>query len=722
MEHEIILPPQNVATTPPHLQGLNQAQKKAVETVDGPVLVLAGAGTGKTRVLISRLTHILYEAKAWPHQILAVTFTNKAANEMRNRIDAMMGNPVKGLWIGTFHSIAARILRQYAEFVGLPPEFTIIDTDDQIRLMRQILKVEKLDDKKENAKKILGHIETWKDRGLTPGKVAVEQCYSEEAKQAYDIYPLYEARLKALNAVDFGNLILHNLTLFTEQPEILKKFHHQFQYLMVDEYQDTNIAQYLWLRLLSQAHKNICCVGDDDQSIYGWRGAEVGNILRFEKDYPGAKVVRLEQNYRSTEHILEAASQLISNNKERLGKTLWTDQKGGDKIRLKNTWDAPEEARWVGEEIEALQREGVSLKDTAILVRSGFQTREFEECFITLGVPYRIFGGFRFYERQEIRDAIAYLRLIVVPHDGLAFERIINTPKRGVGGATLQLIHTYSREKQISLIDATEALLTTNEIKGKAKSNLTLFLKDLRRWQSEFKATPPETLAKQVLDESGYTAMWKGDKSPDAPGRLENLKELVAAIAEFVDLPSFLEHVSLVMETTQKTTDDAVTVMTMHSAKGLEFDYVFLTGWEDGIFPSQNAILFDRSIEEERRLAYVGITRAKKRAHISFANNRQYFGQWSSNPPSRFIDELPKHTIEELPGVFQRMPQRGHFAAQPALSKPDLPQGKYRRGERVFHMKFGYGRIQNIEGDRLTIIFDHSGPKKVLENFIEKTE
>lgn len=714
-------PMPSAQAVPAHLEALNSRQQEAVATTEGPLLVLAGAGTGKTRVLISRLANILYEGKAYPSQILAVTFTNKAANEMRSRIENLLNHPLQGSWLGTFHSLGVKILREYALLVDLPQNFTIIDTEDQLRLIRQILKAEHLDDKKENAKRILSYIDTWKDRGLTPNKVQTQLNGGDNPEDisvhAHSLYTLYQQRLLAVNAVDFGDLLLHPLTIFTEHPDVLARYQERFKYILVDEYQDTNVAQYLWLRLLAQGTRNICCVGDDDQSIYGWRGAEVQNILKFEKDFPGASVIRLEQNYRSTPHILAAASQLISHNHSRLGKTLWTQQEGGDKIAIKNTWDGREEARWVAEEIEHFQRQKIPLTDCAILVRAGFQTREFEECFLTMGIPHRIVGGFRFYERQEIRDAIAYLRLIHNPNDGLAFERILNVPRRGIGAATLSLLHTHARHHHIPLEIAARQLIQSDEIKGKGKQNLEHFLKDIEQWREKEKTLFPHELAKVILDESGYTLMWKKETSADAPGRLENLKELVRALEDYKDLSSFLEHVSLVMENAQNLREEAVTIMTMHAAKGLEFSYVFLTGWEEGIFPSQNSYGTPDGIEEERRLAYVGLTRAKHKAYISFTMNRHFYGQWNNNPPSRFIEELPAENVEWLPGVFQRPKENINQPNISALSKAS----SFRKGERIFHQKFGYGLIQNIENSHLTIHFEHTGFKKVLDSFVQKT-
>jgi len=558
--------------TPTYLDALNTEQKAAVESIHGPVLILAGAGTGKTRVLTTRMAHILACGFAYPSQILAVTFTNKAAAEMRDRVGTLLNQPTEGLWLGTFHAIAVRILRRHAEVVGLKPNFTILDTDDQQRLIKQILQAEGIDEGKNPPRMVVSVISSKKDRVEFAQKI--DQIPTRNWIDR--IYSLYQDRLKTLNAVDFGDLLLYCIQLFQDHHEILKTYQDQFHYIMVDEYQDTNVAQYLWLRLLAQGHNNICCVGDDDQSIYGWRGAEIVNILRFAKDFPGATTVRLEQNYRSTTHILGAASGLIEKNLGRLGKTLWTETDGGEKVLVRGTWDSEDEARFIGDEVEAAQRHSISLSKMAVLVRAGYQTREFEDRFLTLGIPYKVIGGLRFYERQEIRDAMAYLRLVSQPDDGLAFERIINTPRRGIGSTTLQVMHTYARENAISLPQAARTLCESDSIRGGARTALRTFFQDLDRWRDCLQNDHHVTVTKMVLDESGYTRMWRDDKSPDAAGRLENLKELVRAMEEFDTLGGFLEHVSLVMDTTKKDQADMITIMTLHAAKGLEFDTVFL--------------------------------------------------------------------------------------------------------------------------------------------------
>jgi DNA helicase-2/ATP-dependent DNA helicase PcrA len=704
------------------LSSLNAVQRQAVENIEGPLLVLAGAGTGKTRVLTTRLAAILLSHRAWPSQILAVTFTNKAAFEMRERVTHLIGGPAEGLWLGTFHSICVRILRRHAELLGLQSSFTILDTDDQLRLIKQIVKAEEIDEKKFTPRVLISQISKWKDRALTPDKIHPS---SDFEKMALRVYRFYQDRLKVLNAVDFGDLLLLCLKLFMDHSDVLAQYTTQFKYILVDEYQDTNISQYLWLRLLAQGTGNICCVGDDDQSIYGWRGAEVGNILRFEKDFPGATIIRLEQNYRSNAHILGAASALIAQNAGRFGKTLWTEAEGGEKVRVEGVWDGEEEARLIGNKVEDLQRKGESLNQIAILVRAGFQTREFEERFLTLGIPYRVIGGLRFYERLEIRDALAYLRIVVQPYDSLAFERIMNTPKRGIGTSTLQVLHQYARLEEISLTEATLRLMGTDEIRGKAKVSLHSLLLDIERWRKQLTTLPPGELARLILDESGYTAMWQADKAPDAPGRLENLKELVNAIDEFESLPAFLEHVSLVMENISNASADMVSLMTLHSAKGLEFNTVFLTGWEENLFPHPRALgeTGEAGLEEERRLAYVGLTRARERAIITYAANRRIHNQWQSSIPSRFIEELPQDHTERLaiggrPQSFLRKPIAKLSPTTPAL----IEKKAFQMGQRVFHIKFGYGVITGIEGDKLEIDFDHSGLKMVMKGFVESAD
>ena len=687
------------AATPQYLAGLNLEQREAVETLDGPVLVLAGAGTGKTRVLTCRIAHILSMGRARPGEILSVTFTNKAAREMKLRLGQMLGQAVEGMpWLGTFHSIGGRILRSHAELVQLKSNFTVLDVDDQIRLLKQLLQADNIDDKRWPARMLAGLIDGWKNRGLMPSQVPPGEAAMFGNGRGGKLYAAYQERLKILNAADFGDLLLENIRLFREHPDVLRQYQHRFKFILVDEYQDTNVAQYLWLRLLAQAPvkpgmalssvipgaggspvipgrienddqslrdsgpalaaspgissqplpKNICCVGDDDQSIYGWRGAEVDNILRFEHDFPGAKVIRLERNYRSTGHILAAASHLIAHNEGRLGKTLRTEDVDGEKVTVTGSWDSEEEARAIGEEIEELQRAGHKLNDVAILVRASFQTREFEDRFVTLGLPYRVIGGPRFYERAEIRDALAYLRVINSPADDLAFERIVNVPKRGLGDATVQLLHDHARKRRIPLSEAARAVVETDELKPKARGSLRDLLVSFDRWRARREVVSHTELAEIVLDESGYTDMWQKDRSADAAGRLENLKELVRSMEEFENLQGFLEHISLVMDRDGGAEDDAVSLMTLHSAKGLEFDNVFLPGWEEGLFPSQRTLDEQgrAGLEEERRLAHVGLTRARRRAKLYFATNRRIHGTWSTTIPSRFLDELPAPNVE----------------------------------------------------------------------------
>ncbi len=728
-----------------YLDELNDAQREAVTAVDGPVLVLAGAGTGKTRVLTVRLAHILLQGRARPWQLLAVTFTNKAAREMRERVATLLGAPVEGWWIGTFHALSARILRAHAEIVGLKPNFTILDTDDQLRLLRQILQAENVDEKRWPPRALLAVIQRWKDRGLTPDRISEAEGQDFAGGKAQAFYALYQERLKTLNAVDFGDLMLHCVVLFQIDAEVLAKYQEQFRYVLVDEYQDTNVAQYLWLRLLAQRHHNICCVGDDDQSIYSWRGAEVANILRFENDFPGARIVRLERNYRSTPQILAAASGLIACNEGRLGKTLWTEAPEGEKVSVRAAWDGEEEARLVCDEIEALHTKSHALNEMAILVRAGFQTREFEERLITLAVPYRVIGGPRFYERREIRDAIAYLRVVVQPDDDLGFERIVNLPKRGLGAATMQLVHRFARDAGVPLVRAASRLVETDEIRPHARHVLARLLNDFQRWRSLLDTLAHPKLAAQVLDESGYTAMWQTDKSIEAPGRLENLKELMTALEEFANLQGFLEHVSLVMENDESGDDDKINLMTLHGAKGLEFDTVFLPGWEQGLFPHQRAL--DESgakgLEEERRLAYVGLTRARTRAIVSFAASRRIYNQWQNAMPSRFVEELPADNVDhvvhsglygsrsasprllrEEPRAFDGWrPRRRRVAviedASYQVAARDDGGAGLATGQRIFHQKFGYGRILDIDGSKLVIAFEKAGTKKVMANFVE---
>ncbi len=816
------------AAAPQYLAGLNPEQREAVETLDGPVLVLAGAGTGKTRVLTTRIAHILSQGRARPGEILSVTFTNKAAREMKLRLGQMLGQAVEGMpWLGTFHSIGGRILRVHAELVQLKSNFTVLDVDDQIRLLKQLLQADNIDDKRWPARMLAGLIDGWKNRGLTPAQVPSGEAAVFGNGRGGKLYAAYQERLKILNAADFGDLLLENIRLFREHPDVLRQYQHRFKFILVDEYQDTNVAQYLWLRLLSQtpssavipeaaqrlsgihnpgadekgetgimdsefapsgaprndekmaaplaAPKNICCVGDDDQSIYGWRGAEVDNILRFDHDFPGAKVIRLERNYRSTGHILAAASHLIAHNEGRLGKTLRTEDVDGEKVTVTGSWDSEEEARAIGEEIEQLQRAGNKLNEVAILVRASFQMREFEDRFVTLGLPYRVIGGPRFYERAEIRDALAYLRLINSPADDLAFERIVNVPKRGLGDATVQMLHDVSRKRRIPLSEAARAVVETDELKPKARGSLRGLLDSFDRWRVQRETMLHTELAEIVLDESGYTEMWQKDRSADAAGRLENLKELVRSMEEFENLQGFLEHISLVMDRDGGPDEDAVSVMTLHSAKGLEFDNVFLPGWEEGLFPHQRALDEQgrAGLEEERRLAHVGLTRARRRAKLYFATNRRIHGTWSTTMPSRFLDELPAHNVEITeskggsgwggtsgygPSRFDNVESFGSTYSTPGWQRAQANRGRggfneagtpynagrstskrapmtiegelvakstgassdFSNGDRVFHQKFGYGLVTKVDGNKLTIAFDKAGEKKVVDSFVER--
>jgi DNA helicase-2/ATP-dependent DNA helicase PcrA len=754
-----------------YLDGLNPEQQEAIETLDGPVLVLAGAGTGKTRVLTTRIAHILATASAYPSQILAVTFTNKAAREMKTRIGGLVGGAVEGMpWLGTFHSIGVKILRRHYELVGLKSGFTILDTDDQIRLLKQVIEVAELDKDRWPARQLAGMIDGWKNRGLTPDQVTKGEAFSFANGKGAELYAAYQTRLKELNAVDFGDLLLECLRLFREHPDVLAEYHRRFRYLLVDEYQDTNVAQYMWLRLFAQGSPNVCCVGDDDQSIYGWRGAEVDNILRFDQDFPGAKVIRLERNYRSTGHILASASHVISHNTGRLGKTLFTDDVDGEKVAVTGVWDDEEEARGIADFIERTGNSGGNLNEIAILVRSSAQMRAFEDRFVTLGLPYRVIGGPKFYDRQEIRDAIAYLEITVNPANDLKFERIINTPKRAIGDTSVNRIRAFARARQIPVFQAAREIVETDELPGKARNSLTGLLKQFDMWRRAAEGMPHTELAELILDDSGYTAMWQKDKSPQAQTRLENLKELVRFMHDFDSIAGFLEHVSLVMDAAEAEDGERVTLMTLHAAKGLEFDNVFLPGWEEGLFPHQRAI--DESglagLEEERRLAYVGITRARKRAQISFAQNRRMRGLYQAATPSRFIDELPESHVEiievkspyggrqtqfggysnpygtsrfdssaetfeasyDTPGWKRAKTRWQDEKHKPKRKAPTLLEGElvassaakssaYDVGARVFHNKFGYGNVKAADGNKLTVLFDDDRERKVVDDFLQ---
>ena len=749
-----------------YLDSLNNEQRKAVEEINGPVLMLAGAGTGKTRALITRIIHILNLRKANPNEILAVTFTNKAAREMKNRIQTNVGDLIEGMtWVGTFHSICVKMLRTNAELVGLKSNFTIIDTDDQLRLLKQLIQAENIDEKRWPPRMLAHIIDNWKNRALRPDNIPnIEASLFNERGE--ELYGFYQQRLKTLNAVDFGDLLLHMVTILQNNNDILARYQKRFKYILVDEYQDTNVAQYLWLRLLASSHQNICCVGDDDQSIYGWRGAEVGNILKFENDFKNSCVIRLEQNYRSTEHILGAASHLINGNKERLGKTLWTAQEGGNKVKLIGHWDGDEEARWIGDEIESAElgnssKEPVSPENMAILVRASHQMRAFEDRFMTIGLPYRVIGGPRFYERAEIRDAMAYFRAAVSRDDGLALQRIVNKPKRGIGEKAQQKLNIEARERNISLLDAARSLCEKNSLTGRAQKELKILIGQLDHWhQMSLDQTINHIeLAEIILEESGYTDMWRNEKTPEAPGRLENLKELVKALEQFENLHGFLEHVSLIMD--NETEDGAlkVSIMTLHASKGLEFQHIYLPGWEDGLFPSQRSMDEQGRVglEEERRLAYVGITRAEQLCTISFVANRRIFGQWQSALPSRFIDELPEEHVEILtpPGLYggsfgaaapniSSFSENGEDGEGDTYNSPGWKRMKDKSRinetfgndnkdiitidtttvetkdltKRIFHQKFGYGQVLSTDGDKLTILFEKAGEKKILAKYI----
>ncbi|HST36958.1 MAG TPA: UvrD-helicase domain-containing protein [Allosphingosinicella sp.] len=745
---------------PAYLAGLNPPQREAVLTTEGPVLVLAGAGTGKTAALTARLAHLLFTRKAWPSELLAVTFTNKAAREMKERVGRIVGEAVEGMpWLGTFHSIGAKMLRRHAELVGLKSNFTILDTDDQLRLLKQLITAADVDEKRWPARLLAGMIDRWKNKGWTPDQVDAGEAEGYANGKGAKLYAVYQARLRDLNACDFGDLLLHMLVILKKHRDVLEHYQARFKYILVDEYQDTNQSQYLWLRLLAQSHKNICCVGDDDQSIYSWRGAEVSNILRFEKDFPGAVIIKLEQNYRSTPNILAAASGLIAQNAGRLGKTLWTEEDEGDKVQVIGVWDGPEEARRVGEELETIQFRGGRLDDAAILVRAQYQTADFEERFIRIGLPYRIYGGRKFWERAHNRDALAYLRVIAQPADDLAFERIINTPKRGLGDKALAKLHQLARAENIPLSAAASRILDTDELTPQARRSLSDLVGDFGSWRAKANEIPHNELIGIVLDETGYTAMLQADRSAEAAGRLDDLSQIPRLMEEHENLGAFLEHISLIMDSDTSDENGVVTIMTIHAAKGLEFDTVFLAGWEEGVFPSQRALDEggNASLEEERRLAYVAITRARKRCIILHAANRRIYGQWTSSIPSRFVTELPEAHIESetsmtggaslwranwseradpfaniargsgrgpgwqraaSSGGFERIPARVLEVKASAVSLGNPGRSDISVGQRVFHSKFGYGTVAEIEGNKLEIDFEKAGRKRVLDSFV----
>lgn len=757
----------------PYLEGLNASQLQAVEAIDGPVLVLAGAGTGKTRVLTTRIAHILACGKARGGEILAVTFTNKAAREMKDRISNLIGGQVAAMpWLGTFHAIGVKILRRHAELAGLKSGFTILDADDQLRLMKQVIEAAGIDKDRWPARQLAGLIDSWKNRGLSPDKVPASEAAGFAVGKGIDLYRDYQSRLKDLNACDFGDLLLECLNLFQKHDDILASYQARFRYILVDEYQDTNVAQYMWLRLLARGTANICCVGDDDQSIYGWRGAEVDNILRFEKDFPGAQVIRLERNYRSTQHILSASSGLIAKNKSRLGKTLFTEDNPGDKVMLTAIWDDQEEARLIADDIEAKKAKGQIYNEMAILVRASAQMRAFEDRFVTLGLPYRVIGGPRFYERAEIKDAIAYLDVTANPSNDLKFERIVNVPKRGIGATSVQRVRDLARAKGYTLTEAARLIVETEELSGKARRSLEILMQSFERWRAQLDNLKHTEVAELILDESGYTQMWQADKSPQAQGRLDNLKELIRFMHDFDSLGGFLEHVALVMDADQASNGDRISLMTLHAAKGLEFDHVYLPGWEEGLFPHQRALDEEgqAGLEEERRLAYVGMTRARKTLAISFAQNRRIHGLYQSALPSRFVDELPSPHVDitesqnPLGNTYRNFTGQNHnpFQARSRFDDEDMtPKGAYntpgwRRGQarsgsssakrsstpitidgeltaastaapagfkigdRIAHKKFGAGTVIGVDGNKLSIEFDHAGAKRVVDSFVSR--
>lgn len=764
MSKNLPSPAQSRDSVPAYAERLNPPQRAAVLATEGPVLMLAGAGTGKTAALTARLAHLVATRRAYPSQILCVTFTNKAAREMRERVAHHLGPGAEGIpWLGTFHSICAKMLRRHAELVGLQSNYTIIDTDDQIRLLKQLINQADLDEKRWPAKQLAGLIDRWKNRGLNPGDLDATENEAYANGRGAALYGRYQARLKELNACDFGDLMLHMLNILRGHHDILADYQRRFRYIMVDEYQDTNAVQYLWLRLLAQEHKNICVVGDDDQSIYSWRGAEVANILRFEKDFPGTQVIRLEQNYRSTPHILGAAAGLIRANSQRHDKTLWTEVNGGDKVKVIGVWDAPEEARRVGEEIEGLEREGAALNKIAILVRAQYQTREFEDRFIQIGINYRIIGGFRFYERAEIRDALAYLRVIAQPQDDLAFERIHNQPKRGLGAKALEKMHQHARRMNLPLAAAALQLADSDELPARAANTIGGLMRQFMHWRETTETLTPSDLLRLVMEEAGYNAMLAADRTAESAGRAENLSELARAMEDYETLGDFLEHVSLVMDNERADEGETVTIMTIHAAKGLEFDNVFCVGWEEGVFPSQRAI--DEgglsSLEEERRLAYVAITRARRTCTILHAANRRIYGQWTSSIPSRFIEDLPEEHIDQetkltggaslwranwsehedpfahvardrpdraqtrgpgwqraLTSGYDTKPARVRENTRSAASFAAPARSDIAVGAMVAHDKFGTGCVIDQEGNKLTILFEDAGEKRVLDSFV----
>ena len=699
-----------------YLSGLNPEQRDAVETTEGPLLVLAGAGTGKTRVLTTRIAHILSRKLAWPSQILAVTFTNKASREMRNRVQLITRIDERFPWLGTFHSVGMKILRYHCERVGLRHGFSIIDTDDQIRLLKQLLESENIDSEYWTAKNLAAMIDNWKNRFLGPSQIEKhDESFADST--ASKLYELYQERLKVLNACDFGDLLMEPLHLLRENPDILSEYRDRFRYILVDEYQDTNIVQYFLLKLLSggKDSPNICCVGDDDQSIYGWRGAEVDNILRFESDFLGAKIIRLERNYRSTRPILEVASHLVSHNEGRLGKTLHSakDDPNASLVKVTEAKDSDDEVIGVCDIIESFHYEGHSLDEIAILVRTSSQMRAFEDQFILRSINYRVIGGARFYERMEIRDALAYFRIVCQPSNDLAFERIINKPRRGLGTVTLQTIRDYAHANSVPMLSAARSLINTNELKPKQREALQILSDNIERWSECLETMDHISLARTILDKSNYMKFWKNDLSPDAPTRLDNLQELIHSLERFGSLPEFLDYVSLVMDDESSSTEDSINLMTLHSAKGFEADSVFLPGWEEGLFPHRRSIDDDglRGLEEERRLAYVGLTRARRYCHIWHTSYRQIHGEFQYSIPSRFIDELPSDHIE----TDKYSSNYGSYNRIDA----NKSTGSFNIDDRVFHIKYGYGLVVDVDGENLTINFEHSGEKHVVAKYVQ---
>ncbi len=755
---------------------LNPEQRQAVETTDGPVLVLSGAGTGKTTVLTARLAYIIQTGKALPFQCLAVTFTNKAANEMQDRLAAMIGEDANRLWLGTFHRIGLRILRNHPEKVGLSSGFTVLDASDQERLLKQIMADERVDLKNTPPLSVLNQIQRLKDQGISFDKT--EQAPFGTSPLVKRLYAMYQERLKTMNAVDFGDLLLYCLELFNAHPEVLKALRQQFKYILVDEYQDTNVAQYLWLRLLAAGHNNICCVGDDDQSIYSWRGAEIGNILRFEQDFPNAAVIRLESNYRSTAHILAGASGLIAHNRDRLGKTLHPapgrESDMGEKISVTGVWNGDDEAEKICDRIEREQRRGTSLSNMAVLVRATAQMRAIEDNLLQYGISYKVIGGMRFYEREEIRDATAYIRLLGQKKDDMAFTRVVNKPRRGVGDTALQNLREYAREHRLSLYESAEELLARNAIRGTAKTGLEKLFALYDEWRAKSADTPCDEMLRLMLEQSGYMDMRRADKTPESQGRIENLQELTGEFkTKYENFDQYLEYVSLVMDNDATAlTGEHISVMTLHAAKGLEFDTVFLPGWEEGIFPNKKSLDENggKALEEERRLAYVGITRARKRVYISFAGSRFMYGSYQNNLPSRFIDEIPNENKEITTisngygdsygygnaGGYGRSSGSGRFGFDGydavdddydgynrksryggynkdytnsgyfykkekrtscfgAVNKPVFPVGTA-----VYHERYGYGQVIAANGSSTEVVFEDGTTKKIMADYLDK--